>query len=45
MQQPLDPPTQQKLPTGGMTQVQMGTTTPHLRQTVIIGQQHMASQP
>ena len=28
-----------------MIQVQTGTITPHLGQTVSIGQQHMASQP
>ena len=38
MQQPLDPATQPQSPTGGMTQVQTGTITPHLGQTVSIGQ-------
>ena len=45
MQQPFDPATQPQSPTGGMTQAQTGTITPHLGQTVSIGQQHMASQP
>ena len=45
IQQPLDPATQQQSPTGGTTQVQTGTITPHLGQTVSIGQQHMASRP
>ena len=43
MQQPLVPATQPQLPTSGMTQAQTGTITPHLGQTVSIGQQHMAS--
>ena len=45
MQQPLDPVTQPQSPTGGATQVQMGTITPHLGPTVSIAQQNMASQP
>ena len=45
MQQPLFPVTQPQSPTSGMTQAQMGTITPHLGQTVSIGQQHMVSQP
>ena len=38
MQQPLVPATQTQSPTSGMTQAQMGTITPHLGQTVSIGQ-------
>jgi hypothetical protein len=45
MQQPLDPATQPQSPTGGATQVQSGTTTPHLGPMVSVAQQPMVSQP
>ena len=38
MQQPLVPTTQPQSPTSGMTQAQTGTITPHLGQTVSVGQ-------
>ena len=45
MQHPLDLGSQPQSPTGGATQVQTGTITPHLGPTVSIAQQNMASQP
>ena len=45
MQQPLEHGSQPQSPTGGATQVQTGTITPHLGPTVSIAQQNMASQP
>ena len=45
MQQPFELTTQPQSPTGGITQVQTGTITPHFGQAVSIGQQPMASQP
>ena len=45
MQQSLDHGSQPQSPTGGTTQVQTGTITPHLGPMVSMAQQNVASQP